>query len=615
MKKNKKIIQLLKACVIVTIVVAMIMPGTACISEQTNTILQKPAVQSQVASTQVPVIKAEMTSSDMQTLDGDDICLSPWAFGQESGVIYDDLHPTVAKSIDGNILLTYEALDPVEGYLTVAPIIYYENSETDPNWYLFAYIDSTFGSGEDVTYPKVCYDSFDDEFYLAMVDPYVDESEGAYPEIRIWFPGDLFQIGEQFTIWFYGGGESYDYQETAVAPLEGWFLSPTMSHYVYSDIGFDAEGCPSMVYLEWDWDTVDPSSDPPRRPEDIDSTWAFGGYFDGQSIMQTAPGENPAIAVGENKFFIVMQHNNETTMEPEIALKRSVTDLDPESDTFLYTQGGGPDGMDKYADIEAMPWQEYLMDNASDPDVAAMGSSVVVVYQKEGDVLCSYSADDGDTFAESVVAEDAGFPAVYSEGNTVYCVYVKSDNLELVTSEDAGATWSDPTQINDVDGTVEAIEGTADIDAGGIVWTDNRNVADHGLDVYYNPFLSLAPDIPDIEGPSQIKVDEEAEFTATTEDPQGDDVAYKFEWGNGEESDWTEFVGSGESKTVPNAWDTKGDYEVRVKAKDDQGHESGWSAPHPITVPRNRGLIFNGWFLQILEQYFPVLYNLVSLLG
>ena len=66
----------------------------------------------------------------------------------------------------------------------------------------------------------------------------------------------------------------------------------------------------------------------------------------------------------------------------------------------------------------------------------------------------------------------------------MYCVYVKTGNLYLVESEDGGATWGEPTQINEVDGTVVDEHRTVEISDGGIVWTDTRN---GGKDIYYAP--------------------------------------------------------------------------------------------------------------------------------
>ncbi len=45
---------------------------------------------------------------------------------------------------------------------------------------------------------------------------------------------------------------------------------------------------------------------------------------------------------------------------------------------------------------------------------------------------------------------------------------------------------------------------------------------------------------------------------------------------------------SGEIYEVNHTWDEKGEYEIRVKAKDEHGAESEWSDPLPVSMPRNK---------------------------
>jgi len=94
------------------------------------------------------------------------------------------------------------------------------------------------------------------------------------------------------------------------------------------------------------------------------------------------------------------------------------------------------------------------------------------------------------------------------------------------------------------------------------------------------------PDIPGApQGPSTGIPGEVYDFMANTTDPDGDLIAYRFDWGDGTYSNWTEFVPSGAVVTVPYSWDDAGSYEVRVKAKDIHNAESpSWSPPHTIII-------------------------------
>jgi len=176
-----------------------------------------------------------------------------------------------------------------------------------------------------------------------------------------------------------------------------------------------------------------------------------------------------------------------------ISFKATVTDLDPSSETFLYTSGGGPSDMDKYADIEVWPLkQEYVAVGATDPDIAAKGDVVAVVYMQGGDVKCSASTNGGDSWTVTTVATGAGYPAVYVTKDTIYAAYVKEGNLYYVTSSDNGATWGTPTQVNDVADTVAAQPGSAEIGAAGFIWTDTRNSGNKDI---YIDYMEIEPPV------------------------------------------------------------------------------------------------------------------------
>jgi len=75
-------------------------------------------------------------------------------------------------------------------------------------------------------------------------------------------------------------------------------------------------------------------------------------------------------------------------------------------------------------------------------------------------------------------------------------------------------------------------------------------------------------------------------FTTTTTDPDGDQVAYKFDWGDGTQSGWTSYVNSGEAASQSHSWSNEGTYSVKTKAKDTQDAESGWSDAHQIVIAK-----------------------------
>ena len=90
--------------------------------------------------------------------------------------------------------------------------------------------------------------------------------------------------------------------------------------------------------------------------------------------------------------------------------------------------------------------------------------------------------------------------------------------------------------------------------------------------------ISDAPETPAApNGPDHGVPEDDYEFTAITTDPDGDQLYYMFDWGDGEFSDWEGPFSSGESATSSHSWIDLGDYDIKVMAKDEWGRKSNWS--------------------------------------
>ena len=93
-----------------------------------------------------------------------------------------------------------------------------------------------------------------------------------------------------------------------------------------------------------------------------------------------------------------------------------------------------------------------------------------------------------------------------------------------------------------------------------------------------------SPRLPDApRGPDTLVADSAGEFRARTTDPEADLIRYVFDWGNGDSSTSAPHA-SGDTARVLYSWPNTGEYAVRVKARDEAGHESGWSAVRRITI-------------------------------
>ncbi|OYD14650.1 hypothetical protein CH330_08030 [candidate division WOR-3 bacterium JGI_Cruoil_03_51_56] len=95
-------------------------------------------------------------------------------------------------------------------------------------------------------------------------------------------------------------------------------------------------------------------------------------------------------------------------------------------------------------------------------------------------------------------------------------------------------------------------------------------------------------------GPSTGKKDSLYKFTSITTDPDGDGICYRFDWNDGDTSEWSSWVPSGEPAEAIHAWFRAGSFQVRSQAKDVNEALSSWSSGHQITIPNLWAKTFGG---------------------
>jgi len=86
---------------------------------------------------------------------------------------------------------------------------------------------------------------------------------------------------------------------------------------------------------------------------------------------------------------------------------------------------------------------------------------------------------------------------------------------------------------------------------------------------------------PSLYGWIKIKTGETRPFDAFTSDPNGDNVQFKFHWGDSE-GDWSDL--GYWSYHESHGWDIDGEYPVKVKARDEHMAESDWSEVINVTI-------------------------------
>ena len=131
----------------------------------------------------------------------------------------------------------------------------------------------------------------------------------------------------------------------------------------------------------------------------------------------------------------------------------------------------------------------------------------------------------------------------------------------------------------------------------------NNRLALHTYPITYNS----RPNTPNIKGPDKGEAGIEYDYTFITTDVDGDEVYYKIDWGDEIYEDWFGPFDSATEVSRSHIFSERGNYQIRVKAKDTYNAESDWGTL-AVTMPKSK--VIQIPFLNVLEQY-PILYRLL----
>jgi|GEM_PF-1596829 len=133
------------------------------------------------------------------------------------------------------------------------------------------------------------------------------------------------------------------------------------------------------------------------------------------------------------------------------------------------------------------------------------------------------------------------------------------------------------------------------IDVETSEWSDSiiMIIIEYGNDPPEKPSIPIGP----IYGCANISY----YYSTITTDSNGDKIRYRFDWGNGNISDWTQLVESGKSITVEYKWFKCGNYSIKSQAKDSKNKTSTWS--DSLTVMMELDSDGDGWSDNVEKSY------------
>jgi len=125
--------------------------------------------------------------------------------------------------------------------------------------------------------------------------------------------------------------------------------------------------------------------------------------------------------------------------------------------------------------------------------------------------------------------------------------------------------------------------------------------------IYSIPSLfdtSLPPTKPTTpQGEREGTIGQNYTFSTSSTDDDGDQIYYLFDWGDESVNEWLGPYNSGTTCEGKHVWNVKGNYNIKVRAKDSNGAESDWSDPLPVTMPFAYKSILKLW--NVLFERFP----------
>ncbi len=154
------------------------------------------------------------------------------------------------------------------------------------------------------------------------------------------------------------------------------------------------------------------------------------------------------------------------------------------------------------------------------------------------------------------------------EDTSNWCSFVPcGDSISMSHSWSDSGTYSIKAQAQDLKEAVSSWSDGHQIMIGTAIPTNNP------------PNTPITP-----RGASFSSPNCSCSFISSATDPDGDSIAIRFDWGDGEISGWSDWQVSGDSISMTHSWSDTGTYSIKAQAKDKKDTTSNWSAEYQIEI-------------------------------
>jgi parallel beta-helix repeat protein len=127
--------------------------------------------------------------------------------------------------------------------------------------------------------------------------------------------------------------------------------------------------------------------------------------------------------------------------------------------------------------------------------------------------------------------------------------------------------------------------------------------------------INKPPSAPIINGPTSGKPGDYFSYTFVSVDPEGDNVYYQIDWGDGIVDDWFGPFESNEIQTMTHGWSFTGKFTISARAKDVNEAIGDWGTLE-VNIQKNKAI--NTPFLNFLEDHpnlFLIIQKIIQRLG
>ena len=145
-------------------------------------------------------------------------------------------------------------------------------------------------------------------------------------------------------------------------------------------------------------------------------------------------------------------------------------------DIYVFIMDFGQWGEYSGSPIHENAWEVFLSTSGNDNnlDVSAFKNNVIIVSERDGDIIAYHANDpvNNGTFSETTIMADAEQPRIsHLDENKAICEYIKNGDSYYTVTEDGGVTWSTPEKAFE-----EADIQSADVCAMGFAYESEDTI-------------------------------------------------------------------------------------------------------------------------------------------